>query len=77
MLNLFSLLAFENLDPMNWEVIKPALQFLWKGLLAIFIVIALIIIAVSITKYCIAKCAEWKEQREREKEEQEQNENAS
>ena len=41
---MWNLLAFENLNPMNWEVIKPALNFLWQGMLAIFVVIGLIII---------------------------------
>jgi len=58
MLNL--LLAFENLNPMNWEVIKPALNFLWQGLLAIFVVIGLIILTVKITAFVIAKCEESK-----------------
>ena len=43
------LLAFDNLTPMNWDVIAPALNFLWQGLLAIFVVIGLIIVAVKIT----------------------------
>ena len=58
------LLAFENLNPMNWEVIKPALNFLWQGLLAIFVVIGLIILAVKITALCINKAAESKKRRE-------------
>ncbi|MBQ9728607.1 MAG: hypothetical protein IJV85_03320 [Clostridia bacterium] len=62
MLN-FLLAAFDNLDPMNWEVLKPALNFLWQGLLAIFVVIGLIILAVSLTKYAIAKVDEWKANR--------------
>ena len=64
MLKLFSLLAFENLTPMNWEVISPALGFLWKGLLAIFIVIGLIILAVKLTSFCINKAEQAKKQRE-------------
>ena len=60
------LLAFENLNPMNWEVIKPALNFLWQGLLAIFVVIALIILAVKVTALCINKSAEAKKRREEE-----------
>ena len=35
------LLAFENLSPMNGEVLKASLNILWQGLLAIFIVIGL------------------------------------
>ena len=62
MLNL--LLAFENLNPMNWEVIAPALNFLWQGLLAIFVVIGLIIVAVKLTAFVIAKCDEMKKRRE-------------
>ena len=55
MLNLILAKAFNNLDPMNWTVIKHSLNFLWKGLLAIFVVIALIIIVVSLTNLCVNK----------------------
>ena len=58
------LLATFNLDPMNWSVIKPALHFLWQGLLAIFVVIGLIVIAVKLTSFIISKCAEVKKKRE-------------
>ena len=65
MLNLMTLLAaFDNLTPMNWEAIKPALNFLWQGLLAIFVVIGLIIITVKLTAFAIAKCTEAKKRRE-------------
>ncbi len=64
MLNM--LLAFDNLTPMNWEVIKHALNFLWQGLLAIFVVIGLIIITVKITALIIDKAAEAKKSREEE-----------
>ena len=65
MLNFITLLAaFDNLTPMNWEVISPALNFLWQGLLAIFVVIGLIIIAVKLTAFAIAKCDEIKKRRE-------------
>ncbi len=64
MLNLFTLLAMGSLDPMNWEVIKPALNFLWKGLLAIFVVICLIIIVVKLTQFGLAKAEEMKKRRE-------------
>lgn len=63
-MKLFTLLALDNLNPMNWEVIKPALNFLWKGLLAIFVVIGLIIIAVKCTQYALAKAEEIKKRRE-------------
>lgn len=64
MQTLLALLAFENLTPMNWAVIKPALNFLWKGLLAIFVVIGLIIIAVKLTSFAISKADEAKKRRE-------------
>ncbi len=73
MMNLISLLAFDNLDPMNWEVIKPALNFLWQGLLAIFVVIGLIIIVVKITATAINKSEEAKKR----KEESAENENGN
>ncbi len=63
MWNLISLLAFDNLTPMNWEVISHALNFLWQGLLAIFVVIGLIVLAVKLTSYAIAKSEEIKKQR--------------
>ena len=74
MMNLSSLLAFDNLTPMNWEVIKHALNFLWQGLLAIFVVIGLIILVVKITSYAIAKSEAAKKQRE---EAESQGDNAS
>ena len=58
------LAAFDNLTPMNWETIAPALNFLWQGLLAIFVVIGLIIVAVKLTAFTIAKCDEIKKRRE-------------
>ncbi|MBQ7369306.1 MAG: hypothetical protein IJW60_06345 [Clostridia bacterium] len=65
MLNLIGLLAaFDNLTPMNMDALLPALNFLWQGLLAIFVVIGLIIIAVKITAFAIAKCDEIKKRRE-------------
>ena len=64
------LLAFKNLDPMNWEVIKPTLKFLWQGLLAIFVVIFLIIIAVKLTAFVIAKCEECKKNKAEQNDEQ-------
>lgn len=66
MLNM--LLAFDNLTPMNWEVLKHALNFLWQGLLAIFVVIALIIITVKLTALAIDKATEAQKRREEEKE---------
>ena len=65
MLNFITLLAaFDNLTPMNWEALGPALNFLWQGLLAIFVVIGLIIIAVKLTAFVISKCDEIKKRRE-------------
>ena len=61
---MWNLLAFENLNPMNWEVIKPALNFLWQGMLAIFVVIGLIIVTVKVTSLCIKKTKEKKKRKE-------------
>ena len=59
---LYTLLAlFEGLTPMNGENLIASLTILWKGLLAIFIVIALIIIAVKVSSWAITKCEELKE----------------
>ena len=63
-MSLLSLLAFENLTPMNWEVIKVALNILWQGMLAIFVVIGLIVITVKLTSYAIAKAEEMKKAKE-------------
>lgn len=68
MLNLIALLTSENplgnLNPMNWEVIKHALNFLWQGLLAIFVVIGLIIVTVKLVAFAIAKAEEMKKEKE-------------
>ena len=61
---MWNLLAFENLNPMNWEVIKPALNFLWQGMLAIFVVIGLIIVTVKVTSLCIKNATEAKKRKE-------------
>ena len=61
---MWNLLAFENLNPMIWEVIKPALNFLWQGMLAIFVVIGLIIVTVKVTSLCIKKATEAKKRKE-------------
>ena len=67
------LAIFDNLDPMNWEVIKHALNFLWQGLLAIFVVIGLIVIVVKLAQFVITKAEEAKIAREeRENDEQQQ-----
>ena len=72
MLNIL-LAAFDNLDPMNWKVLKPALNFLWQGLLAIFVVIGLIIVAVKLTQYAITKVDEVKKNREEKNNQDDQN----
>ena len=64
MFNLISLLAFDNLTPMNWDVLAPALNFLWQGMLAIFVVIGLIIVTVKACNYVIVKADEAKKARE-------------
>ena len=68
-----TLLAFENLNPMNPETIQASLDFLWKGLLAIFVVIGLIVLTVKLTSVVIDKAAAAKKRRDAEK--QESNEN--
>ena len=60
---------FENLTPMNLENILASLTIMWQGLLAIFIVIGLIILAVQITIFSIKKIAEMKEDIEKKVEE--------
>ncbi|MBQ9729675.1 MAG: hypothetical protein IJV80_02570 [Clostridia bacterium] len=52
---MWNLLAFENLTPLNWTNVLKALTILWQGLLAIFIVIGLIIIAVKLINGAINK----------------------
>lgn len=55
------------LTPMNSENIKASLKILWQGLLAIFIVIGLIILAVQLTKFCVNKAEAAKKAREEKK----------
>ncbi len=68
MLN-FLMATFDNLTPMNWDVLKPALNFLWQGMLAIFVVIGLIIISVKVVSYAIAKADEIKQNKQNETDE--------
>ena len=63
---------FYNLHPMDWETIKMALNITWQGLLAIFVVIALIIIAVKLTIFFINKIGKMKAAVEKEVEESDQ-----
>ena len=65
MLN-FLMSAFDNLTPMNWDVLRPALNFLWQGMLAIFVVIGLIIVSVKVVSYAIAKADEMKQNKQNE-----------
>ena len=58
------LAAFDNFKPMQWSVWKPALNFLWQGLLAIFVVIGLIILSVKLTAFIIEKATTAKKRRE-------------
>lgn len=55
---------FKNLDPMNKDSLISALEILWKGLLAIFIVIGAIILTVKIVSLIIQKANEYKKARE-------------
>ena len=68
MLN-FLMATFDNLTPMNWEVLKPALNFLWQGMLAIFVVIGLIIVSVKLVSYAIAKADEMKQNKQNDTDE--------
>lgn len=62
---MYTLLAvFENLTPMNKDVLKHAFRFLWQGLLAIFVVIALIVITVKLTQYVIERTEKAKKEKE-------------
>lgn len=47
--------TFDSLNPMNWETIKISLDVLWKGLLAIFVVIIIIIVIVKLIQWAIVK----------------------
>ncbi len=60
---------FANLSPMNMGNILASLQIMWQGLLAIFVVIALIIIAVKLTIFSINKISKMKADVEKEVEE--------
>jgi len=60
---------FGNLTPMDWGTILASLTIMWQGLLAIFIVIGLIILAVQITIFSIRKITEMKEDIEKKVEE--------
>lgn len=60
---------FSTLDPMNPDVIKASLQIMWQGLLAIFVVIALIIIVVQLTVFFINQMNKIKADVEKEVEE--------
>ncbi|MBQ3490021.1 MAG: hypothetical protein IJA86_05490 [Clostridia bacterium] len=60
---------FDNLTPMNWENILASLTIMWQGLLAIFIVIGLIILAVQITIFSIKKITKMKADIEKKVEE--------
>ena len=45
----------QELTPFDWDNIKPTFTILWKGLLAIFVVIGIIIAVVWAINFCIAK----------------------
>ena len=53
-------------------MVKHALNFLWQGLLAIFVVIGLIIVVVKLTALAIDKANAIKKQREEENSENNQ-----
>ena len=57
---MFDFLLASKLTPGNWENLKIALPILWQGLLAIFVVIAIIIGIVYLVNFCTAKAAQAK-----------------
>ena len=61
------LLSNSSLNPLNWQNIKPTFTILWKGLLAIFVVIGLIIVAVQLVSLCVKKAEKAKKAREEAK----------
>ncbi len=63
-----------KLTPFVWENIKPTFTILWKGMLAIFVVIFIIILAVQLVNYSVNKVETMKKERaERKKGDDEQN----
>lgn len=52
---LLNLLEVSALTPLNWQNIKPTFTILWQGLLAIFVVIGLIIVAVKLITFFVKK----------------------
>ncbi|MBQ8343142.1 MAG: hypothetical protein IJY21_03435 [Clostridia bacterium] len=69
------LALFEGLTPMNGKNMTASLEILWKGLLAIFIVIFAIIIVVKLTALTIAKCEEAKKKKAEEQKSNDENSN--
>ncbi len=61
------LAVFENLTPLNTDNMLKALEILWQGLLAIFIAIAVIILAVTLIRICIVKAEGFRQKRLAEK----------
>ena len=61
---LLNLLERSALNPLNWQNIKPTFTILWQGLLAIFVVIGLIIIAVKLVSFVVNKAEKLKTARE-------------
>lgn len=64
-----SLLA-GNLTPMNKDNLLHALTITWKGFLAIFLAIALIIVAVKLVALCVDKAEQAQKARKARLEEQ-------
>ncbi|MGN1061623.1 MAG: hypothetical protein ACI4RO_00705 [Candidatus Scatosoma sp.] len=61
---LYTLLASASLTPFKWENIKPTFTILWQGLVAIFVVIGLIILAVQLVSWAVRKAEKAKKARE-------------
>lgn len=64
-----SLLA-SNLTPMNKDNLLHALNVTWKGILAIFLAIALIIVAVKLVTTCVNKAEQAQKARKQRLEQQ-------
>lgn len=61
---LLNLLASSALNPLSWQNIKPTFTILWQGLLAIFVAIGLIIVAVKLVSFGVKKAEKLKKARE-------------
>lgn len=61
------LAVFENLTPLDTDNILRALNIFWRGALAVFLAIVIIIIAVTLIRFCITKAEAWNKKRKEKK----------